>query len=66
MPDLLAGTLQLLQADDSTLSRRVYNLGSMSFAPKQLASSIRRLLPDFSIKYEADFRQDIADTTKIN
>jgi threonine 3-dehydrogenase len=62
MPDLLAGTLQLLQADPSTLSRRVYNLGSMSFAPKQLAASIRRLLPDFSIKYVTDFRQDIADT----
>jgi len=62
MPDLLQGTLQLLQADSSNLSRRVYNLGSISFSPKQLASSIRRTLPDFTMRYMPDFRQDIADT----
>jgi threonine 3-dehydrogenase len=62
MPDLLKGTLQLLEADPSSLSRRVYNLGAMSFTPKQLATSIRRTLPGFDVTYIPDFRQDIADT----
>ena len=62
MPDLLKGTLQLLEADPSSLSRRVYNLGAISFTPKQLASSICRILPGFSVTYMPDFRQDIADT----
>ena len=62
MPDLLRATLQLLQADPSSLRRRIYNLGSMSFSPKQLASSIQRTLTDFTIEYIPDFRQDIADT----
>lgn len=62
MPDLLKGTLQLLEADPSSLSRRVYNLGAISFTSKQLASSIRRILPGFSVTYMPDFRQDIADT----
>mmetsp|Transcript_46693 Transcript_46693/g.69032 ORF Transcript_46693/g.69032 Transcript_46693/m.69032 type:complete len:397 (+) Transcript_46693:227-1417(+) len=62
MPDLLKGTKELLQADPTILKRRTYNLGAMSFTPHQLACSIERVIPDFHVGYEPDFRQAIADS----
>jgi threonine 3-dehydrogenase len=37
MPDLLMATFGLMSADEKSLSRRTYNLGSMSFTPAELA-----------------------------
>lgn len=62
MPDLLKATHTLLQADANTLKRRVYNLGSMSFTPDQLVTSIKRHIPNFKMSYNPDFRQAIADS----
>jgi threonine 3-dehydrogenase len=62
MPDLLKATFSLINADPKKLSRRVYNLGSMSFTPKQLAASIRRHIPNFQLECIPDFRQAIADS----
>ena len=51
-----------MDADESKLKRRVYNLGAMSFTPKSLGESIKKVIPDFKMHYHPDFRQDIADT----
>lgn len=62
MPDCLRATRLLIEAPAEKLKRRVYNITSMSFTPKELAASIQKFIPDFKIEYKPDFRQKIADT----
>ncbi|KAL0583284.1 hypothetical protein ABG067_006785 [Albugo candida] len=62
MPDCLRATESLLVADTSTLTQRVYNVTAMSFTPAELATSIRKVLPNFEMHYAPDFRQSIAAT----
>jgi hypothetical protein len=46
-----------LNADNNKLRRRVYNLAGISFSPEQLAASVKKCIPDFTIAYKPDFRQ---------
>lgn len=63
MEDAINATVNLMQAPKESLSVRTsYNLGGLSFTPKQLAEEIRREMPDFQISYEPDFRQQIAES----
>jgi len=63
MPDALRGTLELMEADASKITiRSAYNLNAMSFTPQQLADEIKTQFGDFEMKYETDFRQQIADS----
>ena len=63
MPDCLKATIDLMQADFSKLKHHSdFNVGAMSFSVKELADSIKKYIPDFTIKYEPDFRQKIADS----
>ena len=63
MDDAIKATIQLMEADESKLSlRSSYNVGGMSFTPKEVAEAIRKHQPDFKISYEPDFRQAIADS----
>jgi len=63
MDDAIKATIDLMEADESKLSlRSSYNVGGMSFTPKDVAASIQKHIPDFKIDYEPDFRQAIADS----
>ncbi|SHI87161.1 Nucleoside-diphosphate-sugar epimerase [Mesonia phycicola] len=63
MDDAIRATISLMEAPNENLTvRSSYNLGGISFTPKQLAESIKTEIPSFSINYEPDFRQPIADS----
>ncbi|WP_435261517.1 NAD-dependent epimerase/dehydratase family protein [Tenacibaculum sp. nBUS_03] len=63
MKDAIDATIQIMQAQpDDIKIRTSYNLGAISFTPKEIANEIKKHIPDFSISYNPDFRQDIADT----
>jgi nucleoside-diphosphate-sugar epimerase len=63
MPDCLKATMDLMEADGSRLKHRAdYNLAAVSFDPAQLAAEIKKHIPAFTITYEPDFRQAIADS----
>jgi len=62
MPDCIKCMIDLLEADDSKLKRRVYNLTGMSFSAGEIAAEIKKHIPEFEIDYKPDFRQEIADS----
>ena len=63
MPDAVQSTIRLMEAEESAIQvRSSYNLGGISFTPKQLANEITKHIPDFNITYKPDFRQAIADS----
>ena len=62
MDDAIRGTIELMEAPAEKIKTRMaYNLGAMSFSPKEIAASIQKHIPDFTIDYNPDFRQAIAD-----
>jgi nucleoside-diphosphate-sugar epimerase len=63
MPDAIRATIELMEAPAEKIKIRTsYNLSGMSFSPKEIASEIKKHLPDFSIDYKPDYRQAIADS----
>ena len=60
--DCIKCLIDLLEADRSSVQRRVYNVTSMSFSVEELANEIKKHIPDFKINYKPDFRQEIADS----
>ena len=63
MPDAIRATIELMEADASKISIRTsYNISGMSFSPKEIATEIKKHIPDFSISYQPDYRQPIADS----
>jgi len=63
MPDALRATIELMEAPADKISVRTsYNISGISFSPKEIASSIKKYIPEFSIGYEPDYRQAIADS----
>lgn len=61
--DTLNGTIQLIEAPAERLTQSTYNLGAISFAPKEIYEVLRdRHCPELTINYKPDFRQKIAET----
>jgi nucleoside-diphosphate-sugar epimerase len=63
MPDAIRATIELMEAPAENVKiRSSYNLGGISFNPEEIAASIRKYIPEFTISYNPDFRQAIADS----
>lgn len=63
MPDCIDATIDLAEADFAKLKHHCdFNLASMSFSAGELAASIKKYIPDFEVKYDPDYRQEIADS----
>lgn len=63
MEDAVNATIQLMEAKTEDIKIRTsYNLAAIDFTPKEIALEIKKHFPNFSIDYEPDFRQQIADS----
>ncbi|MEF8983795.1 MAG: NAD-dependent epimerase/dehydratase family protein [Bacteroidales bacterium] len=63
MDDAVNATIQLMEApEDNIKVRSSYNLGGISFTPKQLVEEIRKYIPELKVTYNPDFRQEIAES----
>lgn len=64
MPDALKAAIGIMEADSSKLNyRNAYNVTAMSFTPEDIASEIKKHIPDFVMEYDVDpVRQAIADS----
>lgn len=63
MSDALRATVEIMNEDaDKIKVRSSYNIGAISFSPKELAAAIRKRIPDFKVNYKPDFRQEIANS----
>ncbi|MEZ4875255.1 MAG: NAD-dependent epimerase/dehydratase family protein [Flavobacteriaceae bacterium] len=63
MDDAINATVSIMDAPAKQIKNRSsYNLAAMSFNPEEITKSIQKEIPQFSISYEPDFRQAIADS----
>jgi nucleoside-diphosphate-sugar epimerase len=63
MPDAIRATIELMESPVEKISVHTsYNISGMSFSPKEIAAEIKKHLPGFSINYEPDYRQPIAES----
>lgn len=62
MPDCIKSTIDLMEADESDLEHRSFNITAMSFTPAELVAEIKKHIPEFKVEYEPDYRQEIADS----
>lgn len=64
MADALRAAIELMEADASRLRHfNSFNVGAMSFAPEDVAASIRRRMPGFELTYEVNpLLQGIAES----
>lgn len=63
MDDAIEATIAIMDAKPATIKiRSSYNLAAMSFTPEEIAKVIKKIVPEFKISYNSDFRQPIADS----
>jgi nucleoside-diphosphate-sugar epimerase len=63
MPDAIRATIEIMHAPLENIKiRGSYNLAGISFNPNQIAAELKKHIPNFSITYKPDFRQQIAES----
>jgi len=63
MPDAIKATIELMEAPEEKIKIRTsYNISGMSFSPKEIAAEIKKHIPEFTITYNPDYRQKIANS----
>ncbi len=63
MPDAIRATIELMEAPEKNISVRTsYNIAALSFSPKEIAAEIQKQVPEFTVEYQPDYRQDIANS----
>ncbi len=63
MDDAIRATVDIMETEKKNVKiRSSYNLSGMSFNPEEITGSIQKYIPEFTISYEPDFRQAIADS----
>ena len=63
MDDAIKATIDIMDAKQEDIKiKSSYNLAAVSFTPKEITQSIKKHIPEFTITYNPDFRQKIADS----
>jgi len=68
MPDATRAAIEVMEADpDKLIHRNCFNVAAMSFDPEEIATSVKKVLPDFTMGYDVDkVRQAIANSWPDN
>jgi nucleoside-diphosphate-sugar epimerase len=63
MPDAIRATIELMEAPKEKITIRTsYNIAAISFSPEEIATEIKKHIPDFRMNYNPDYRQAIANS----
>ena len=63
MPDAIRATIELMEAPSEKITTRTsYNISGTSFSPEEIATEIKKHIPEFTITYAPDYRQAIANS----
>ncbi|MBD0295141.1 MAG: NAD-dependent epimerase/dehydratase family protein [Flavisolibacter sp.] len=63
MPDAIRAAIELMEAPKENITVRTsYNIAAISFSPAEIASEIKKHIPEFEVTYAPDYRQTIAES----
>jgi nucleoside-diphosphate-sugar epimerase len=63
MEDAIDAAVRIMRAPAEQIKiHSSYNLTAMSFTPAEIAVEIKKHIPEFTVSYQPDFRQTIADS----
>ena len=63
MEDAIRATIELTEAQAEKVKvRNSYNLAGISFDPATIGASIKKVMPEFELDFDPDFREEIASS----
>jgi threonine 3-dehydrogenase len=57
--DCLKSLMNIMEAPAEQLKQRTYNVNAIDFTPAELISVIKKYIPNFTVTFKPDGRQDI-------